>query len=48
MRTSGSGQSALLLIDIVDSLVTRNVDLLLCLRGMEPQAMSRVIEVPFQ
>src|SRR4051794_16843739 len=120
MRTSGSGQSALLLVDIADFLVTRNVeyavigalaasvhgavrasmdadvllslgsqeakqleshfeaaglltqltrgdfedpipgllkvsdsfgnrvDLLLGLRGMEPQAMSRVIEVPFQ
>jgi predicted nucleotidyltransferase len=120
MRTSGSGESALLLIDVVDSLITRNVeyavigalaasvhgavrasmdadvllsidskevkqleshfeaaglgteltrgdfedpirgllnvsdsfgnrvDLLLGLRGLEPQAFSRVVEVPFQ
>jgi hypothetical protein len=75
MKTSQSGESALLLLDVVNLLREQKaqyavigalaasvhgallrlrdrhdnrVDLLIGLRGMEPKAFSRLLEVPFQ
>jgi predicted nucleotidyltransferase len=41
MRTSGPGESTLLLLDVVDRLDAHRI-------GLDPQAFARVVEVPFQ